>query len=762
MPKPPEPRRLLARVQKIMSGRRSANARLRQVVREVAEAMGSDVCSCYLRRAGNLLELFATHGLKRRAVHRTRLRLGEGLVGAVAADGEPMVIEDAPAHPRFAFRPETGEEPFHAFLGVPLLRSGRSVGVLVVQGRETRAYADADIETLQTVATVLADLVGSARLVDPVELAEASGNVMLPRRFQGTPLAGGVGLGQVVHHGPATVSRNPVAEDPEVERARLRTAIAELTADLDHMAATVESSGGRVEREILDAFRLFVASSGWIRRMHEHVEAGLTADGAVIQVQEETRARMLHLPDAYLRERLADFDDLANRLRSLLASESDREAYPDDLVVVARDIGPAALLEYGIERIRGLVLEGGSPSMHVSILARSLGIPVVGQVREATLHCEEATLLALNGDTGEVFIDPPEDVLEQFRGLLLAGTASAEWHERIRLFPAATLDGVSVSLLINAGFATDADQIATTGADGIGLYRTELSFLLQRTHLDADRQEALYSEVLRRAGDHPVTFRTLDLGGDKRIDSLETYRQGGRNPALGWRGVRTAFDQPQLLKEQLRALLRAHGDRPMRVMFPMVANRADLDRARAVLKQAVAAHETSGGIPPTRLEVGVMIEVPALIWQAESVLRDVDFVSVGTNDFTAFLYARDRGDPELTERYPFLSGPPLTALRTLVRSAHSRNVELSVCGEVAGQPLAALALIAIGVRSLSMNPASVGPVKTAIRSFRTGRAESYLERLIRTSPGNFRPQFQNFVRGPRRSHLAAGCCMVVP
>ena len=745
-PAPPEPRRLLARVQKIMGGRRTANARLGQVVREVAEAMGSDVCSCYLRRAGDLLELFATQGLDRRAVHRTRLRLGEGLVGAVAARGEPLVIEDAPSHPRFAFRPETGEEPFHAFLGVPLLRGGRSVGVLVIQSRETRTYVDADIETLQTVATVLADLVSRERLVDPVELAEASGNVMLPRRFQGTPLAGGVGLGQVVHHGPATVLRNTVAEDPDVERARLRTAIAELTADLDHMAATVESTGGRVEREILDAFRLFVASSGWIRRMHEHVEAGLTADGAVIQVQEETRARMLHLPDAYLRERLADFDDLANRLRSLLANDSEREPYPEDVVVVAREIGPAALLEYGIERIRGLVLEGGSPSMHVSILARSLGIPVVGQVREATLHCEEATLLALNGDSGEVFIDPPEDVLEQFRSLLRAGTADAEWHEQIRLFPASTLDGVSVSLQINAGFAADADQIVATGADGIGLYRTELSFLLQRTHLDADRQEALYGEVLRRAAGHPVTFRTLDLGGDKRIDSLETYRHGARNPALGWRGVRTAFDQPQLLKEQLRALLRAHAGRPMRVMFPMVANGTDLERARAVLKHALAAHKADGGVPPDRLQVGVMIEVPALVWQAGTVLREVDFVSVGTNDFTAFLYARDRGDPVLTQRYPFLSGPPLTALRTLVKSARHRNVELSVCGEVAGQPLAALALIAIGVRSLSMSPASVGPVKTAIRSFWMGKAESYLKRLIRTSPGNFRPQFQNFVR----------------
>ncbi len=740
------PRPLLARVQKFMEGRRTADTRLRQVVREVARAMRSDVCSCYLRRAGNLLELFATHGLNRRAVHRTRLRFGEGLVGAVAASGEPLMIADAPAHPRFAFRPETSEEAFRAFLGVPLLRGGRSVGVLVVQSPETRTYSEAEVEVLQTVATVLADLVASARLVDPVELAEASGNVTLPRRFQGAALAGGVGLGQVVHHGRATVLRAPVAEDPNLERARLRKAIADLTADLDRMAATVESSGGRVEREILDAFRLFVDSSGWIRRMYEHVESGLTADGAVMRVQEDTRARMLHLPDAYLRERLADFDDLANRLRSLLTEADERETYPDDVVVVAREIGPAALLEYGIERIRGLVLEGGSPSMHVSILARSLGIPVVGQVREATLHFEEATLLALNGDTGEVFIDPPEDVLEQFRSLLRAGTADAEWHERIRQFPAVTLDGVSVSLLINAGFAADADQVGATGADGIGLFRTELPFLLHRTHLDEDQQEALYSEVLDRAGGRPITFRTLDLGGDKRIDSMETYRQGARNPALGWRGIRTAFDQPQLLKEQLRALFRAHAGRPMRVMFPMVANGTDLDRARILLKQAAAAHQATGGIPPERLQVGVMIEVPALVWQAEMVLRKVDFVSVGTNDFTAFLYARDRGDQDLALRYPFLSGPPLSALRTLVRLARDGNVELSVCGEVAGQPLAALALIAIGVRNLSMSPAAIGVVKTAVRSFRMGRAESYLERLATTTPGTFRPQFLNFVR----------------
>ncbi len=728
-----------------MGSRRSANARLRRVVREVAEATGSEVCSCYLRRAGNLLELFATRGLRQRAVHHTHLRLGEGLVGTVAASGKPLAVADAPGHPRFAPRPQTGEERFRAFLGVPLLRGGRSIGVLTIQNEAAGTYTDTDIETLQTTATVLSERIVGERLVDPAELAEASGNVTLPRRFQGRPLAGGVGLGQVVHHGPVAVTGNPVAEDPEAERTRLQGAISELAADLDHMAATVESSGGPADREILDTFRLFVASSGWIRRMHEHVESGLTAEGAVIQVQEETRARLLHLPDAYLRERLADFDDLANRLRSLLAGEHTRGSYPDAVVVVAREIGPAALLEYGIERIRGLVLEGGAPSMHVSILARSLGVPVVGQVRDAMLHFEEATLLALNGDTGEVFVDPPEDVLEQFRSLLRADTENAEWHERIRRFPSATLEGVSVSLQINAGFVDDADQVAATGAAGIGLYRTELAPLLERTHLDVRRQEALYREVLQRAGGHPVTFRTLDLGGDKRIDSPGAPPPA-RNPALGWRGIRTAFDRPQLLRDQLRALLRAHAGRSMRVMFPMVADRADLERARVVLRRAVALHEAGGGRAPETLQVGVMIEIPALLWEAEAVLGDVDFVSVGTNDFTAFLYARDRGDPELTRRYPFLSGPPLNALRDLVRNARRRRVELSVCGEAAGQPLAALALVGLGVRALSMHPAAVGPVKSAIRSFRIDDARPYLEHLLETAPGDIGPRFRNYVR----------------
>ncbi len=743
---PSHPRRLLNRIQTIMRRPGSADAHLRQVVREIAKTLGADVCSCYFRRAGDLLELFATHGLKRTAVHRTRLRIGEGLVGAVAASGEPLVIADAPTHPRFALRPETGEERLHAFVGVPLLRSGRTAGVLVIQSVDARTYAATDVETLQTVAAVLADLAAVVRLVDPAELAEASGNVTLPRRFQGAPLATGVGLGQVIHHGPTAILEAPVSDDPDRERERLRTAIAALTVDLDTMAATVESRGGRFEREILDAFRLFVESSGWIRRMYGHVDAGLTADGAVMRVQEDTRARMLHVPDAYLRERLADFDDLANRLRSLLAGGDAHATYPDDIVVVAREIGPAALLEYDIKRIRGLVLESGSPSTHVSILARSLGIPVVGQIREATLHLEEASLLALNGDTGEVFVDPAEDILERFRALLRAGSAAAEWHERTRSVPAVTLDGVEVALLINGGFAADADQVESTGAEGVGLFRTELPFLLHRTHLDEERQETLYRDVLERARGRPVTFRTLDLGGDKRIDSMETYRQGGRNPALGWRGIRSAFDRPQLLKEQLRALLRAHAGRPLRVMFPMVANASDLDRALDLLERVLAVHASDGGTPPERLAVGVMVEIPALLWQSDLVLRKVDFVAVGTNDLTAFLYARDRANPELAERYPFLSGPPLSSLHALVQSAHDHDVELSVCGEVADQPLTALALVGIGVRRLSMSPASVGTVKAAIRSFRASQAAPYLQHLMRHAPGSFRPQFQNFVR----------------
>ncbi len=746
LPQPPATRGLLVRIQKLMAGRRPADVRLRQVVREIAAGTGSDVCSCYLRRAGNLLELFATHGLRHQAVHRTHLRLGEGLVGTVAAGGGPLAVSDAPADSRFAHRPQTGEEPFRAFLGVPLLRGGRSIGVLVIQSATARTHTDADIDTLQTVATVLAELVAGERLVDPAELAEASGNVTLPRRFRGRPLAGGIGIGEVVHHGPPAVVRNPVADDPEVERVRLQGAIAVLTTDLDHMAATVESSGGPAEREILDTFRLFVASSGWIRRMYEHIEAGLTAEGAVIQVQEETRARLLHVPDTYLRERLADFDDLANRLRSLLASGSRRGSYPDDVVLIARDIGPAALLEYGIERIRGLVLEGGAPSTHVAILARSLGVPVVGQVREAVLHVEEATLLALNGETGEVFVDPPEDVLEQFRDLLRTDSRNAEWHEQIRRFPSTTLEGVPVSLLINAGFAGDADQITATGAEGIGLYRTELAPLLDQKQLDAGRQEALYREVLERADGRPVTFRTLDLGGDKRMDAADSFPPPTHNPELGWRGIRTAFNHPQLLGEQLKALLRAHAGRPMRVMFPMVANRADLARARAVLRRTLATHEAHGGRLPAPLEVGVMVEVPALLWEADALLGEVDFVSVGTNDFTAFLYARDRGDPELTRRYPFLSGPPLNALRGLIRSARRRQVELSVCGEAAGQPLAALALVAIGVRTLSMHPSAVGAVKSAIRSFRMEDAGSYLEQLLETAPGALAARFRNYVR----------------
>lgn len=739
------PRRLLLRLHRILGGEGTAETRLRRVVRTIAETMGTDVCSCYLRRAGDLLELFATHGLDPGAVHRTRLRIGEGLVGAVAARGGPIALADAPAHPRFAFRPETGEEPFRSFLGVPLLRGGRVIGVLVVQNEKAADYGGEDVEVLQTVAMVLAEMVASSGFVDPAELAEAAGNVTLPRRLRGTGLAGGVGIGRVVRHGPPAALTTLVADDPDAERARLDEAIGRLTADLDRMAASAGAGGAG--REILEAFRMFVGESGWTRRIREHVGRGLAAEAAVARVQEETRARMLHVPDAYLRERLADFDDIANRLRARLSGDAAPPgAGYGEVVVVAREIGPAALLEYGADRVRGLVLEGGSPSTHVAIIARGLGIPVVGHVREATLHLEEGMPLAVDGGTGDVHVDPSEDVLDAFRALLRVGAEDVAWHERLRGLPAATLDGVGVSLSINAGFAEEADQVEARGADGIGLYRTEMPFLIARALPDSGEQRALYEEVLERAGGRPVTFRTLDVGGDKRMEAVSGRRAGGDNPAAGWRGIRISSDQPEILKAQLRALVAAHAGRAMRVMFPMVADVADFARARRLLDREIRAAERAGGAPPARVEAGIMVEVPSILWQLDALLAQVDFLSVGTNDFCAFLYASDRADPVLGRRYPFLSAPPLRALRELAAVAGRAGTEISVCGEAAGRPLEALALLAVGFRRLSLAPSSLGAVKEAVRSFRLADAVPYVAGLLDAAPTDFRGRFRNFVR----------------
>src|SRR5258707_1348666 len=542
-------RRLLRRLRDVMAGSGTAQERLNTIVRLIAADMVAEVCSCYILRAGEVLELFATEGLRPEAVHRTRLRVGEGIVGVIAATARPLALADAPSHPDFAYRPETGEEIYHSLMGVPILRGGRVLGVLVVQNRTLRNYTEDEVEALQTIAMVLAELAASGELVEPGELAPSDGIALLPLRLEGTRLNAGLALGAAVLHEPRIVVRQIVAEDPDAELLRLRKAVSEMQSAIDNLLAASDVADGGEHRDILETYRMFAADRGWLARIREAVRSGLTAEAAVQKVQDDNRARMNQISDPYLRERLLDLEDLANRLQQHLAGYTAGVAstnLPDEFILIARSMGPAELLDYDRRRLKGLVLEEGSPTAHVAIVARALDIPVVGRVKDILAKVETGDLVVADGDHAQVYIRPGEDIQEAIAANIQMRLAQKEKYAAIRNAPAATLDGVAVTLHLNAGLLIDLPYLDETGAAGIGLYRTEIPFMVQDSFPDVDRQAELYGRILDHAGDRPVTFRALDIGGDKGIPYLPEAAE--ENPAMGGRAIRLALDRPRMLR----------------------------------------------------------------------------------------------------------------------------------------------------------------------------------------------------------------------
>lgn len=739
------PRRLLGRIRDLMAGEATAQAKLDKVVQVIAAGMVAEVCSVYILRAGEVLELFATKGLRRRAVHQTRLRVGEGLVGEIAAYAQPLALSDAQSHPAFVYRPETGEEVFRSLMGVPILRSGRVAGVLVVQNKIERTYSDEEIEAMQITAMVLAELVAGGELVNPHERAPAEGIALLPVRLDGVALNGGMAMGTAVLHRPDISIRQVVAEDPELELRRLGEAVEAVHQNLDRLFGRGELSGAGEHRDVLDAYRMVASDSGWIGRIGDAIRSGLTAEAGVQQVRENISMRMSQLTDPYLRERLDDMEDLSLRLLQRLTGGANGGAQrdlPDDVVVVARSVGPAELLDYDPARLRGLIMERGSATSHVSIVARALDIPVIGQVMDLFAKVDAGDTVIVDAENRQVFVRPVEDVQQGFVETLRLRAARKQVFAQLRDQPAVTLDGTEVSLNINAGLELDVPQVHSTGADGIGLFRTEIPFMVRATYPDVEAQTALYRAVLDQADGKPVVFRTLDVGGDKELPYFES--EAGENPALGWRAIRIALDRPAMLRGQVRALVRAADGRSLSVMFPLIAEVAEYDRAREVLDMELAREKARGGTLPKKLEVGVMVEVPSLLWQLPALVQRVDFLSVGSNDLLQFLFATDRGNPRMAERYDSLSPPALKVLQDVVRTADRAGRPLSLCGEMASRPLEAMALVGLGYRSLSLTAASIGPVKTMVRSLRLRSLREYMKTILDSPEHSLRDRLRAF------------------
>ncbi|MET0193296.1 MAG: phosphoenolpyruvate--protein phosphotransferase [Hyphomicrobiaceae bacterium] len=719
-------------------------SRLDKIVRQIAGLMVAEVCSIYLKRQDGSLELFATEGLNPGAVHNTFMKRGEGLVGRCAELAVPINEPDAQNHPAFSYRPETGEEIYHSFLAVPVLRDGDVLGVLTVQNKTHKEYSDEDVEVLQTTAMVLAEhlVTGAVAGVNAgSEFSRAVGHVV-----RGQSLSEGLALGHVVLHQPRVVVTELKAEDPEEENRRLETAVEELKASVDEMLEQGEMAATGEHREVLEAYRMFAHDRGWLRRMNEAIQRGMTAEAAVERVQNDTRARMLRQADAYWHERLRDLDELSDRLLRILAGRPRNGVVtaklPHDTVLVARTMGPADLLDYDRSRLRGLVIEDGGGQSHVAIVAKALGIAAVGHARGVMERVDEGNPIIVDADSGEIHIRPSSEVIAAFGDKARFQARRHRKYRALRDRPAITKDGQKIDLHINAGLLMDVPHLAQSGADGIGLFRTELQFMISATLPRLERQIQMYRSVVDEAHGKPVVFRTLDVGGDKVLPYLRQPAE--ENPALGWRAIRRSLDRPGLLRTQVRALLRATAGQELRLLLPMVSAVGEFDMARALIDRELDLLRRRGMSDPIKVLVGAMIEVPSLLYELDALMPRVDFVSVGSNDLLQYLFAADRNNTRVAGRYDPLSAVSLRALGAIAQAAGRHNKPLSLCGEMAGRPLEALALIGLGYRSVSMAPVSVGPVKSMVLSLDAGALQRWMAAVVKSGEGSLRAQLKRF------------------
>jgi phosphotransferase system enzyme I (PtsP) len=706
--------------------------------------MIAEVSSIYVRLPEGTLELYATEGLRKEAVHKLRMKKGEGLVGLIADWGEPVNLSDAQKHPKYSYKPETGEEIFHSFLGVPIVRERRTIGVLTVQNKIERRYTDEEVEALETTAMVLAEMVASGAFAGAVVPAPDTREASLT--LTGTPLNDGLALGHIALHEPKPQVLKFFAENIPAELKRIDDALLRLRDDISRLLVHNDTSNGE-HKEIIETVQMMAHDRGWARRMREAVAAGLTAEAAVERVQQNTRTQLMKNADAFWRERSHDLDDLANRMLRILHGHDHAAAIgklPNDAILVARNMGAAELLGHDPKKLRGLVIEEGGATAHVAIVARSFNLPVLYQVSDATSAAEHGNPAILDTGTGQLHIRPSLELIRAYADKARFRARRQARFAKLRNVPPVTKDGVRISLNMNAGLLVDLPHLYQSGADGIGLYRTELQFMVASKFPKMSEQQAAYSRVLDEAQGRRVVFRSLDVGGDKVLPYLRKEKE--ENPALGWRAIRMSLDRPGLFRTQIRALLRAAAGRELSVMLPFIADVLELLAAKELIAKEIAHAERHGHELPSKTRIGVMIEVPAIVYQLDAVLPLADFISVGSNDLFQFFFAADRENDRVARRFDPLCPPALCVLKEIADKAKAHGVDFALCGEMAGRPIEAMALIALGYRSISMAPASIGPVKAMLLSANVKRLEQAVLELIETNNPNIRRELSEFAQ----------------
>ncbi len=733
-------RKLLRRLRDVLAIPAKGQDRLDRITHLIADSMGTEVCSIYLFLDAETLELCATEGLKKAAVHKTRMKLGEGLVGRVAKTGLPVNTPDAPSEKGFRFMPETGEELYSSFLGVPIQRVGEKLGVLVVQSKAARRFAEDEMDAVEVVAMVLAEMTELGAFA-----GDGGGMGALhkkPVTFRGSTGQEGASEGRVWLHEPRVVVTNPVADDPLTEIDRIRAAVGVLRVSVDDLLEA--ESLDKDQKAVLEAYRMFAHSRGWLRRMEEDIQRGLSAEAAVEKEQGTARARLEQVPDAYLRERLHDLDDLSNRLLRILTGQGrDTGAeMPENPVLIARNIGPAELLEYG-RKLKGVVLEEGSVGSHAAVVARALAIPLVIHAKGVITEALNGDAILVDGDSGVVHLRPEETISRSFRDKIAMQAEAQKRYASLRDLPATTLDGVTLELQMNAGLMADLPSLVGSGAAGVGLFRTELQFLIRNKMPQRAELATLYARVMDAAQGRPVAFRTLDIGSDKVLPYMKPNDEP--NPAMGWRAIRVGLDKPGVLRMQLQALLRASNGRDLQVMFPFISEFGEFQEARSHMLREIHREKSLGHVVPDHIEIGAMLETPSLAYAPDAFFRLTDFISIGGNDLKQFFFAADRENERVRKRYDSLNLSFLGFLEHVIARCAPHDTKLSFCGEDAGRPIEALALAAIGLRRLSMRPASIGPVKALLRRVDLSAARAVIDRARADGAESARPALMDWL-----------------
>ncbi len=728
---------LLTKLRRITAQNAPIQNTFNKLLRTIASHFGADACSYYMSIDDMYYELVSAVGFEKDSQPLRSYRQGDGLIGEVALHKRSLRIADIST--KFNKKNKLNNLKYKAFLGVPVIKMSHVIGILTLRKKRKYDFSKIEADVLETVSVIFNEIMNTPQMESfKKELMQERGLVSR-ERMKGLILSKGYGIGNAIVHRRRQAVNKIFAEDKAFEKQRLLDAHTTMNKELDEKFTQTKLGVGE-HTEILDAYRMFAQDKGWLNRILENIETGLTAEAAVERSYESMWNRLSATTDNYLRERLSDLRDVADRLQSYLSGDTnveERHNY-ENVIVVAQTMGPAELMDYDYHKIKGLVIEDGTPTMHVAIVAKALNIPVIAKIQGVVDDIKTGDVLAIDAQEGFIYPKPSEIVLHKIQEKIDRQTQLIAKMNELKRLPAKSKDGVKIGMYINVGLDFDLTYIEGNTCDGVGLYRTEIPFMTSNKMPDVDQQFGYYQKIMDKAGSKKVIFRSLDVGSDKLLPYWSGINE--ENPAIGWRSIRITLDRRAILRKQIKAILQATAGKELNIMFPMISNLSEFEDAKETVQIELEKEKKKGQKTPSKINYGLMVEVPSVIFQLDNILKKADFISVGTNDLSQFMFACDRGNPRLLGRYDVLSAPFLSAMKTIVDKAKAAGVYCSVCGEMASNPIEAMVLIGLGYRHLSMSGASLGKVKSMIRTINVEDVADYVENLMQSNKKTLRPQ----------------------